>query len=51
MWKPQTLIPVADEETAQMLFKLIEALEDSDDVQTVYGNFDIPDAILAKLEG
>ena len=51
VWKPQTLVPVGEEEVAQSLFKLVEALEDSDDVQTVYANFDIPDELMAKLEG
>jgi YebC/PmpR family DNA-binding regulatory protein len=51
VWKPQTLVPVGEEAAAQSLFKLVEALEDSDDVQTVYANFDIPDEIMAKLEG
>jgi YebC/PmpR family DNA-binding regulatory protein len=51
VWKPQTLVPVGEEEVAQALFKLVEALEDSDDVQTVYANFDIPDELMAKLEG
>jgi transcriptional/translational regulatory protein YebC/TACO1 len=50
VWRPQVLTPVADEEAAQALFKLIEALEDSDDVQTVYANFDVPDDVMAKLE-
>ena len=50
-WKPQALVPVEDEEAASGLFKLIEALEDSDDVQTVYANFDVPDALMARLEG
>jgi len=47
-WRPQTLIPV-DEDTARTLFKLIEALEDSDDVQSVAGNFDIADEVMEKL--
>ena len=51
VWRPQTLVPVGEEETAQALFKLVEALEDSDDVQTVYANFDVPDELLARLEG
>jgi YebC/PmpR family DNA-binding regulatory protein len=51
VWKPLNLVPVAEEDVAQSLFKLVEALEDSDDVQTVYANFDIPDALMAKLEG
>jgi transcriptional/translational regulatory protein YebC/TACO1 len=39
---PQTMTPV-DGETAQKLIKLIDALEDCDDVQKVYTNADIPD--------
>ena len=34
---------------AQTLFKLIDALDDDDDVQTVWGNYDIPDAVMEKL--
>ncbi|MER3396547.1 MAG: YebC/PmpR family DNA-binding transcriptional regulator [Acidimicrobiia bacterium] len=45
---PQTTVPVSDRATAQKVLKLIEALEDSDDVQAVYANFDIPDQILAE---
>ncbi|NYI05027.1 YebC/PmpR family DNA-binding transcriptional regulator [Allostreptomyces psammosilenae] len=40
-----------DEEGARKIFKLIDALEDSDDVQNVYANFDVPDDIMAKVEG
>ena len=32
------------------MFRLIEALEDSDDVQNVFGNFDVPDEVLAELD-
>jgi YebC/PmpR family DNA-binding regulatory protein len=39
-----------DEEGARKFFRLIEALEDSDDVQNVFANADIPDAILATLD-
>jgi YebC/PmpR family DNA-binding regulatory protein len=49
VWQPATLAPVGDEETATTLFRLIEVLEDSDDVQTVYANFDVPDDVMAKL--
>ena len=38
-----------DAEGAKKVFKLVEALEDSDDVQNVYGNFDVPDEVLAAL--
>jgi len=39
-----------DADTARKVFKLIEALEDSDDVQNVYSNFDLADDVLAELE-
>jgi YebC/PmpR family DNA-binding regulatory protein len=48
VWRPKTGSPV-DEETAAALFKLLEALEDSDDVQNVYANFDVADDVLARL--
>jgi transcriptional/translational regulatory protein YebC/TACO1 len=38
-----------DEETAAAVLKLIDALEDHDDVQTVFANFEVSDAVLAKL--
>ncbi len=48
MWRPQNTIAV-DEEAAQKIIKLIDTLEDSDDVQNVYCNFEVSDDILAKL--
>ncbi|WP_350335168.1 YebC/PmpR family DNA-binding transcriptional regulator [Coralliovum pocilloporae] len=48
IWKPQNLTPV-DEEKAGSLLKMIDALEDDDDVQNVYANFDISDEIMEKL--
>jgi YebC/PmpR family DNA-binding regulatory protein len=48
VWRPQTLTPVSGE-AMQDLFKLIEALEDNDDVQNVTGNFDIDESELAKI--
>jgi transcriptional/translational regulatory protein YebC/TACO1 len=41
-------VPV-DEEAGQKLLRMIDALEDSDDVQDVYANFDIPDEVLERL--
>ncbi|MFD7509344.1 YebC/PmpR family DNA-binding transcriptional regulator [Streptomyces sp. NPDC059853] len=38
-----------DEDGARKIFKLIDALEDSDDVQNVFANFDVPDEIMAKV--
>jgi YebC/PmpR family DNA-binding regulatory protein len=46
---PKSTVPVTGESVAQ-LFKLIEALEDLDDVQKVWANFEVDDAELAKLE-
>ena len=48
IWRPQTNVPV-DEERAQSLMKLVATLEDDDDVQNVYANFEVDDATLAKL--
>ncbi|MDR2279803.1 MAG: YebC/PmpR family DNA-binding transcriptional regulator, partial [Gordonia sp. (in: high G+C Gram-positive bacteria)] len=39
-----------DADGARKMFKLIDALEDSDDVQNVYSNVDISDEVLAELE-
>ncbi|MEU8544201.1 YebC/PmpR family DNA-binding transcriptional regulator [Streptomyces sp. NPDC048717] len=39
-----------DEEGARKMFKLIDALEDSDDVQNVYANFDVSDEVMAKVD-
>ncbi len=48
-WRPQVMTAVADETDAGTLLKLIDALEDDDDVQTVWGNYDVPEDVLAKL--
>ncbi|MBB6465372.1 YebC/PmpR family DNA-binding regulatory protein [Aminobacter lissarensis] len=48
VWKPQNNVPV-DEERAQSLMKLVGTLEDDDDVQNVYANFEVDEATLAKL--
>ena len=48
IWKPQTRTDV-DLETAQKLMKLIDTLEEDDDVQTVTANFDIPEEVAARL--
>ncbi len=46
---PQNTVRVEDEQKASQLMKLMEALEDNDDVQHVYANFDIPEKILEKV--
>jgi YebC/PmpR family DNA-binding regulatory protein len=46
---PQSTVPIEDEKVAQQVLKLMDALEDCDDVQNAYANFDIPDKILNAL--
>jgi YebC/PmpR family DNA-binding regulatory protein len=48
IWKPQTLTTV-DLETAQKLLRLVDMLEEDDDVQTVTHNFDVPEDVMALL--
>ena len=47
-WKPATEVEVRGDE-AQTLMKLIDALEEDDDVQTVWGNYDVPEDELERL--
>jgi YebC/PmpR family DNA-binding regulatory protein len=47
-WRPQTSIPVADE-PAEKLFRLLETLDDNDDVQTVVANYEVSDETLTRL--
>lgn len=48
IWKPQNQTPV-DEDKAATLMKLIDVLEDDDDVQNVFANYDISDDVMEKL--
>jgi YebC/PmpR family DNA-binding regulatory protein len=48
VWKPQNTIDVSEDQ-ATTLIKLLDTLDDNDDVQNVSSNFDISDEILAKL--
>jgi len=50
VWKPKTTTPIAGE-AAGALVKLLDALDDDDDVQNVYGNYEIDEAELASLAG
>ncbi len=50
IWKPTLVTPV-DEEAAQSVFKLLNALDDDDDVQNVFSNIDVDEATMAKLTG
>jgi YebC/PmpR family DNA-binding regulatory protein len=50
IWRPQNTVPVAGDD-AQSLMKLINTLDDDDDVQAVWANFDMSDEDLAKYAG
>ncbi len=47
-WRPQNTIGI-DDEKAESVLKMLDALEDSDDVQNVYANFDISDNVMARM--
>ncbi|EPR34759.1 UPF0082 protein yeeN [Alkalidesulfovibrio alkalitolerans DSM 16529] len=47
---PKNTVPV-DAETGRKVLALLDMLEDNDDVQNVYANFDLPDEVLAEMEG
>lgn len=46
---PKNTVEVAEEKTARQLMRLLDTLEDNDDVQHVHANFDIPDEIMEKI--
>ena len=46
---PNSTISVTDKNTAEKVLNLMDALEDHDDTQQVYANFDIPDEVLQEL--
>jgi YebC/PmpR family DNA-binding regulatory protein len=46
---PKSTVAVADESTARRIVNLVEGLEDTEDVQDVYANFDIPEAVLEAV--
>ena len=48
LWKPQNTVAV-DDETGEKLLRLIESLDESDDVQNVYANFEVSDALVQKM--
>ena len=47
-WRPQTSIEVAEDDAATLI-KLIDALDEDDDVQTVWGNYEVSDDVMEKL--
>jgi len=50
IWKPQNTVAV-DDETGEKLLKMMDLLNEHDDVQNVYANFEISDALMAKMGG
>ena len=50
VWRPQTTVAV-DDEAGEKILRLMGALEDNDDVQNVTANFEVSEALLAKMEG
>ena len=47
---PQNTLEITDEKTAKMILLLMDKLEEHDDVQNVYSNFDIPDEVMEKVQ-
>ena len=50
VWRPQNTINV-DDESGEKILRLVGVLEDNDDVQNVYANFEVSDALVAKMGG
>jgi transcriptional/translational regulatory protein YebC/TACO1 len=48
VWRAQNSVPIADDD-GEKLLRLIETLEDNDDVQNVYANFEVSDSLMAKM--
>lgn len=46
---PQNTVPVDDKETAKFLLRLLDSIENQEDVQNVYANFEMDDALLEEL--
>ena len=47
-WRPQNSVDLGEDDAAQLI-KLVDALEDDDDVQTVWGNYDVPDEVMETI--
>ncbi|WP_419827241.1 YebC/PmpR family DNA-binding transcriptional regulator [Sphingomonas sp.] len=48
-WRPQTQVTLASVDEATQLMKLIDQLDEDDDVQTVWGNYDVPDEVMEQV--
>ena len=46
---PNNLVPISDHETARKILKLIESLEELEDVKAVHGNYDMNEALLEEI--
>jgi YebC/PmpR family DNA-binding regulatory protein len=49
VWRPQNTVAV-DDEAGERVLKLVDALEENDDVQNVYANFEVSDSLIARLQ-
>ena len=49
IWNPQNRVEIDEPQKAQQVIKLIDMLEDDDDVQSVHSNFDITDDVMAEM--
>ena len=49
--EPTSLVAVSEEAEAKKVLRLLEAIDDHDDVQAVHSNADIPDEVIASFEG
>ena len=49
IWNPQNRIEIDDSKKAEQVIKLIDFLEDDDDVKSVHSNFDISENVMAEL--
>jgi transcriptional/translational regulatory protein YebC/TACO1 len=48
LWKPQNTVAL-DDASGEKMLDLIESLDDNDDVQNVYANFEVSDALMQKM--
>jgi transcriptional/translational regulatory protein YebC/TACO1 len=48
--EPTTKVEISDEKAARQVLAFVERLEELEDVQNVYANFDLPDALMQQLE-
>ena len=46
---PNNVVPIAEEDIARKIFKLVDALEDLEDVKSVHGNYDIEEPLLQRI--